>query len=332
MPQSASDIRPVTDADRCVHDLTPQASCRRCASACPHDALALTDQALTFDEEACTGCGHCRAACPDAAISLPGPTFSPVVDKDTGDAYLACTRAIPQGGAGTLPCLHALGEHDLTRYADDGAPRLHLARGACADCPQRAVVTIEDHAAAVNRLRASRGCQQLVLVDETAPCWRHQVAAISVQGRKLDATRRALFAGFFRQPAAALQKTVPEDLARYAPLIDAAACSGCDACARICPHGAISLSRDEHGLHYATAPRACTGCGLCSDLCQDGAVRVGAFAPAGPVRVALVERRCTRCGVPFHEPEGTRSENAGDGRCRICRTHRHPAKLFEVRS
>lgn len=332
MAQSAGNVRPVIDGDRCVHALAAQASCRRCASACPHGALNLTDQSLEFDEEACTGCGHCRPACPEAAISFPEVSLSPVVDKEAGEAHLACTLAIPEGGAGTVPCLHAVGEHDLTRWANDGVRRLRVSRGQCADCAHRAAVAIEDHVGAVNRLRISREQVLLEIADETPPSWRQRVASTSAQGRKLDSSRRALFAGLFKQPAAALPNAASKAMARFAPVIDAAACTGCDACARICPHEAISLSHDEHGLHYATAPHACTGCGLCTDLCQDSAIRVEAFALAGPMRVALIEYRCTRCGVPFHEPEGASARAAGDVRCRICRTHCHPAKLFEVRS
>lgn len=331
MAQSAADVHPVIDGDGCVHALAAQASCQRCASACPHGALNLTDQSLEFDEEACTGCGHCRPACPEAAISLPELSLSPVVDTQSGDAYLACTIAIPEVGAGTVPCLHAVGERDLTRWGTDGVRRLRVSRGQCANCAHRAAVAIEDHVRAVNRLGMSRGQLLLDLADETPSSWRQRVASTSAQGRKLNSSRRALFAGLFRQPAAALPKAASDAMARFAPFFDAAACTGCDACARICPHEAILLTRDEHGLHYATAPHACTGCGLCTDLCQDNAIRVEAFAPAGALRVALEERRCTRCGVPFHEPARGGAETAGDGRCRICRTHCHPVKLFEVR-
>ena len=332
MTHGARHGSPVIDAERCVHAHAAQASCCRCASACPHDALRLTDQSLEFDEAACTGCGHCRPACPETAIAFPGISLEPVVDKEAGEVYLACSATIPEGGPGTLPCLHIMGERDLSQMASDGVSQLRVARGACADCMQRAAATIEDHLFAVNRLLISRGQVQIELVDETPPSWRQRVASTSAQGRALNASRRALFSGLFPKPAGRSQNTDSSAmLARFAPLIEAAACSGCDACARICPHGAILLMYDEAGLRYATKPHACTGCGLCTDLCDHDAIRIEAFAPAGAMRLALTEGRCTRCGAPFHEPEPDTNGPKAQELCRICRTHRHPTKLFEVR-
>lgn len=333
MTQGACLPPPVIDGDRCVHGISASASCSRCAAACPHGALQLTQSSLTFDENACTGCGHCRPACPQAAITFPELSVSPVIDKEAHEALLACAVAVPERGPGTVPCLHMLGERDMARLADDGIGTWRTARGRCETCPDKAVTGFEEHAGAINRLRAARGLRALVIADEAPRDWTRRASSILTQGRKLDQSRRALFAGLLRRP-------VPEagepavgagpGLARYAPWIEEAACSGCNACARICPHGAIALARDDVGLHYVTRPQDCTGCGLCTDLCQDSAVHVSAFASISPQRVALLQDRCTRCGVPFHEPvrAGARDEN----RCRICRGHAHPQKLFEVRT
>lgn len=333
MVERAGHQRPVIDAERCVHTFAAQASCRRCASACPHGALTLTEQSLDFDEDACTGCAHCRPACPEAAISVPGLSLTTVVDKDAREAHAACAVAIPDGGLGTVPCLHAFGEHDLASLANGGVTRLCVARGSCAECADRPAVTIYDHVRAVNRLRAAHGLPALELADETAQAWQRRVLSVAAQGRTLDSGRRGLFAGLLRRPADEAPYIEPATLTRFAPRIEAAACSGCDACARICPHNAISLRRDEYGLHYASISSACTGCGLCKDMCQDGAIDVEAFASAAAMRVALIESKCTRCGVPFHQPAHGSGERADQlSLCRICRAQPHPAKLFEVRS
>lgn len=333
MVHSAAIQRPVIDAERCVHAFAAQASCRRCASACPHGALTLTEQSLDFDEDACTGCGHCRPACPEAAIALPGLSLTAAVDKDAREAHVACAVAIPDGGLGTVPCLHAFGERDLASLANDGVTRVRVARGSCAECVERPAVTIDDHVRAVNRLRTAHGQPALELADETPHAWQRRVVSVAAQGRTLDSGRRGFLSGLLRRPADEAPAIETAILTRFAPRIEVAACSGCDACARICPHGAISLRRDEYGLHYTSMPSACTGCGLCQDICQDGAINVEAFVPAAAMRVALIESRCTRCGVPFHQPAHGSGERADElSLCRICRAHPHPAKLFEVRS
>lgn len=49
---------------------------------------------------------------------------------------------------------------------------------------------------------------------------------------------------------------------------DKAQCTGCTACASVCPHAAITMIADEEGFSY---PRVsmdqCTGCGRCEDVC-----------------------------------------------------------------
>lgn len=323
---------PVIDSERCVHALASFASCARCADACPQQALQLTDTSLTFDEERCTGCGHCRPACPEAAISFPSLSLSPVVDREAREAFLACHAAVPEGGAGTIPCLHAVTEQDLTALANNGAGRLHIARAQCETCAHKAVTGIGERARAVNLMQTARGLPAIALLEEAPQSWRKHVARALADGRTLDTGRRALFSSFLRHqvPQRRVAAAAP-NVARFALHIDEAACTGCDACARICPHGAIALARDEQGLAYSIAAQACTNCGLCTDLCEAGAVRILPFAAPRTARVALAEHRCTRCGVPFHEPVREGALTAGHDRCRICQGQTQAAKLFEVR-
>lgn len=45
-------------------------------------------------------------------------------------------------------------------------------------------------------------------------------------------------------------------------------CSGCTACASVCPHRAIAMRADEKGFLYPEVDAArCTGCGLCEAAC-----------------------------------------------------------------
>lgn len=323
---------PVINAERCVHAIASIASCTRCADACPQQALLLTEISLAFDEDRCTGCGHCRPACRQSAISFPSLSFSPVIDKESRDAFLGCSVALPEQGEGIVPCLHAVTELDLTQLANGGTSRLHLARGQCESCAHRAVTTVDAQVGAVNLMQAARAMAPITLVEETPQSWRGQVNAASTQGRKLDNGRRALFSGLLRQQQPARSEPAAvANLARFAPDIDAGTCTGCDACVRICPHGAIALSSDERGPAYMITPQVCTGCGLCIDLCVSDAVKIVPFAETKTPRVALVERRCTRCGVPFHEPMREGVQTGGHQRCRICKGQRQAARLFEVR-
>lgn len=44
--------------------------CGACVSACPVNALELTDSGVEWDEEKCTFCGNCEKICPVGAIEV----------------------------------------------------------------------------------------------------------------------------------------------------------------------------------------------------------------------------------------------------------------------
>ena len=45
-------------------------------------------------------------------------------------------------------------------------------------------------------------------------------------------------------------------------------CTGCTACASICPKGCITMAADENGFRYPVVDEAdCVGCGLCTKVC-----------------------------------------------------------------
>jgi len=55
--------------------------------------------------------------------------------------------------------------------------------------------------------------------------------------------------------------------------IDSGACSGCEACAKFCPTGAISGEKD---LPHRIEVEKCVKCGACREVCRFEAIRVGA--------------------------------------------------------
>lgn len=44
-------------------------------------------------------------------------------------------------------------------------------------------------------------------------------------------------------------------------------CSGCSACANVCPHNALHLIKDEEGFLYPKKSNNCVNCGLCELVC-----------------------------------------------------------------
>lgn len=336
---------PKIDGDRCVHGLCATATCTACVSACPRQAFLMTDDALTFDASQCDGCGLCRPACPEAAIGFEGVSFSAYLDQDNASALFACERAGAGAGSGIVPCLHAIGERDLDEAAASGIKEIVSARGACSSCSRSTSKTLELALARVNLRRLSRRQPPLGARDVEPAAWSRLRRQASERGNDIDQSRRGLL-GIKLKAKSVLGLAVADENAAVGsaalfyvvPTIDLSRCNGCDACTRICPHGAVQLQTDAAGPFYRIAPQHCTGCHLCVDVCEVDAVTLQAMAPANATRVTLKSATCSKCGAPFHQPSiGAAEPVVSQGRrgntqvCRICQKKNHAATLFQVR-
>lgn len=326
--------RLVIDGDKCVHSLCAAASCRACADACPRGALHLDDASLGIDEDACDGCGLCRPACPESAIELAGVRCDALLDQDDEIALLACAPSGVPAGRGVVPCLHAVAERDLATVLMRKIPHLVTARGDCAECPRNTSATIERTVETLNAL-AQAPHRMLIKINSVTPAEWHKKRSRALRaGNDVDTRRRAMFGGLLRGRAAGAPAAQPLALFRFVPNIDPQACMGCDACSRVCPHGAIQFISNASETCYAFDPEDCTGCRLCVDVCGVSAVDVRALAPLSVPKIALSVDRCSKCGVPFHMPQNVSDKPAGDtpGVCQICRRSNHARQLFQVRS
>jgi ferredoxin len=77
-------------------------------------------------------------------------------------------------------------------------------------------------------------------------------------------------------------------------------CTGCTACARVCPTSAISGVRQQR---HTIDPAVCVACGVCGRVCPAGAVLDEAQQPCQMIkrsawaRPVVNPRRCVSCGA-----------------------------------
>ncbi len=331
-----SDI-PNIDGKRCVHGSLEQASCQACVRACPQQAIRLTDEALTLDGGRCDGCGLCVPACPEQAISSPA---EPVVRESLwgrGEVFAACSRAV-EHGPGVLPCLNAIGLSRILSYCRHGISAWHIAHADCAECSHADTRSFHRHVEDANRILRSHKVREIRVTRMDRRAWVRRLGGIKVSAD--PARRRAFLRGVAERNPEKGSHDIGEGwrtidapttgwLAESAGILpwsinlDARRCLGCDSCARVCPHGAISLEED---VGYVIRSARCTGCGVCQDVCSADAIRLERLSPAPQTVVPLLRSTCRRCGNPFRQPVGSQRIEY----CHVCRNKVQSRQLFQV--
>lgn len=339
MTQAYATPTPRIDPEACSLGRLAAARCSRCADTCPRGVLFATPEGLALDPANCSGCGGCAAACPQRAIGLHGVDAPQVATRTPSrDAVLVCpVRAdLP----GEKLCLQAMGAEALARLWLMGVRDIGAVCGDCHRCPDGKTLAIADRLAALNAILADRGLPGMAM-HALASVPRGSVRIGPEAAKQPDLARRMMF-GLQAAPDAgqpvvraimrlqslpgAAENPPPRSL--HVPRIDPGLCTGCDACLRICPTGALSLIKADCGeLAYAVRSSDCSGCGLCVDLCSANAMAIDALAP-NPSAIALTELRCRDCGVTVHVP--TEGPWAGAELCPICTKNRHRHRLFQV--
>lgn len=332
-------IVPGFRAERCVRYRYSYSECRRCADACPHEAIRLFDAGVEVLSERCRHCGLCASACQTEALSQQGVSADHFL-KMAGESVWMTIACAPSelDGTAVVPCLGAvhpvvlaeLSRHDITV---DLAGAEH-----CAECA---------HASkGPDMIRANLAAHEILSAEAPAPfaaaTLRAEGAEASGTHEKLDVARRSLFhrivghgvdvvSGKFEAAPAPLKAIraaapfLPERKAILNNLYageDAIAvarhdalpaedwqvirgCTYCEACVRVCPTGALQLLESNTAWRLAILNDRCVACDVCAEVCQPKVLRqanaekVIITKQKGRLLAAVAKRRCARCDRVF---------------------------------
>jgi ferredoxin len=336
-------------AERCVHVLIETATCQACVDTCPRDAWVLDDEQLGIDTERCDGCKLCVAACPQGAIQAQ---MTPALKSEGAQtmALYACELTGIKTDEGIVPCLHALGLNAIMLLYRRGVRTIVGCSSNCSDCIRADTTSLSERVEHFNTLLQDRKLPAMQYRKVTEKKWSRLLSSQLQDARGPSMNRRQFFRrmthavieenkrlctsghGYdaeFIPPGKILPSQSPAQIVPFLPQIDPGRCNGCDACAKLCPHGAISSQTDEQAgdIAYQIAPEECSGCGICTDVCELHAVSIKPWAAPGVTRIPLSSNRCRACGAPFHVPSG----NASAAQlCRICAQTNHHRLLFQI--
>jgi len=319
---------------RCVRYRFRYSACNRCADSCPPGALTPGEEGVELDVTRCSGCGLCLSACPTAVFHLPSFPISVLAKPVEKQLSIACT---PSGQAGDvlIPCLGDVDPALLASLAMRGIALTLHGTGHCVECthaPQGGG-RVEALLAAMQELddaSPEKWAMPRVEQAQSGPGFRadrrqlfRRFSNRAVESIRNESDRGVLTpecairaAAHFVPPRRQLAERLLErfdvlpDESLLPLLFDVAVveqgegpCTGCDACARVCPTGALKLSEIDAKWTLQFHSGQCVGCGVCVEACGAEALtlqyRWQRESDMPAVLHALRRYRCQGCGRFF---------------------------------
>ncbi|GAB4182167.1 MAG: 4Fe-4S binding protein [Rhodocyclaceae bacterium] len=299
---------PEVRGSACIRYRYRYSECRRCADACPHEAVVLSDEGVTLDPSRCRNCALCASACRSGAIDAKSAARIELLRAAVKQPAwsFACAPSQVEADA-VVPCLGALDAVMLAYLAKRGIA-VEL-RGAhhCEQCAHG----VEGAAQLALNLEGMK----LLEAAAEGESWCEPVLAASPDEDRrgpapVSGARRQLFRRLFGRAADAIAQAgasadpqpVPKKAIRagayFLPdqrrLLDIVAkraggaaasvpahasipaldlelddgCTACEACFRVCPTGAIQIEESSSAWALTFDAARCVGCEVCIEVCQ----------------------------------------------------------------
>lgn len=284
------------ERSRCLRVRFNRSSCSCCKDSCPAGAISL-EQGLEIDSARCTGCLLCTSVCPTGALELSSDFLVCVAQlSKVPEPVLGCCRTKEQAN-GWLACLGGLSDEHLCYLACSLTGTLTLNVSLCAECSNSSMLPLLQ--ARLENLAAGGTC--CITTVKTAADVNHraervdrrsffksfrssifQTAAVVMNAGVQNTERRSDYTSKRVPARRELLKTAEEKLdqqvresleQRYFGMVAfSEACTACQACAALCPTGALRKNREQPDTPPLFSPADCTACGLCVEFCPNSAI------------------------------------------------------------
>ena len=279
------------DRSRCLRVRFNESSCNRCAAVCPSNALSL-EEGLVIDSGLCSGCLLCSSVCPTGALEISTDFLACVSQlSKVPEPVLVCCRTREQAN-GWLACLGGLSDEHLLHLSRrlNGVLTLNISR--CKECPNSSMLPLVR--TRLENLAPGGSCH--IVAVETAGAVRHReetvdrrsffksfrtslfqtaAAVMSAGSQETERSteyiakrlpnRRTLLNMVLEQMDPSVKQEMEERF--FGRITFSEACTACQACAAICPTGALKKNPEDSEASPLFDPAACTTCGLCVEFC-----------------------------------------------------------------
>lgn len=301
---------PAFRASRCTRYRFRYSECRRCADACPHDAIALDDEGAAIDPARCQNCALCVTAC--ATDALASDAYRPVDLLRQAIRQERFTIACaPSGATGdaVVPCLGAVDAGSLAYLAKRRIPVELRGAAHCGQCAHGACGAAQ----LASNLEACALLQQAAATpdapaDWIAPQLDHADAVTPVRGQAVAfaAGRRQWFRRLVGRGVAELAQASDGPGAPPPPIPNQAIRPGPYALPERRELLQIVCTRKDGQpfpapLHEAlpmlalTLRPGCTTCEACFRVCPTGALEIE--ESPDDYRLEFDADRCVGCAV-----------------------------------
>lgn len=332
---SLANLIPEIRQERCTRYRYRYSACSRCADQCPHQALILNAEGVSIEAGNCSGCALCTVSCPTAVFHAKNLPLTAIARPDSESLAIACHPSELKGDV-HVPCLGALDVALLASLGLRGIKVTLRGSGHCEQCAhaphggQRLQAMFDTLAnidafnedgpwplpqmddisevSGLDRRRAGR--RQLFrrwLVhgteaarNETQPATEIPASAIRYAAHFIPARRR-LAEKILCQVSEALSDEMSA-MTWTTAYVDAGEndCTGCEACARVCPTGALKVIEEDDNWKLIVSSSQCVGCGVCVEACTVNAIALHHGWQLTEVQShtlhALRRYRCQGCG------------------------------------